>query len=326
VSLDGLTSGLLADPKAPIVVAFSKPPVAKTVSLKIAKYVVDAEGRLGDEPGNTLGMPLQTLFTHDPASGDMMGTSELAADGSTMTITLGVPPLVGEELVLLVEPGLSDAAGTVTVARRRVLFGYESMLNCNMPSTVMRSGAYFFLVAVDKPLAVQIQLFAMVDVDPATGQIKGAFTKAKRNLDPNRCSPPCPSADACQLVPTQMCVTPSTVAGSVDEFSDYVPNPSPPTGFSFNATGCAIDQGASMAAFATAPVDVAVSSPMVTLRNTALSSSFSPANDGTDILRGTGSLTADGVLIGTYNGGSGHGNLTARSIDPKDVPPGLPMP
>ena len=324
VSIDGLTSGLLADPKAPLVLAFSKPPMADTIKLEIAKYVVDGEGRLGDEPGNTLGMPLQTLFTHDPAKGDTMGTSQLAADGSTMTLTLAAPPLVGEELVLLVEPGLSDAAGTVTVARRRVLFGYQSNLTCTMPSTVMRSGAYFFLVAVDKPIAVQIQLFGTVDVDPATGKLMGAFTKAKRNPDPNRCSPACPSTDACQLVPMQMCVPPSTVAGSVDEFSDYVPNPGPPTGFSFDATGCAIDQGTSMAAFATAPVDVAVSSPMVTLHNTALSSSFSP--DGTGILRGTGSLTADGVLIGTIDSGPGHGNLTARSIDPKDVPPGLPTP
>jgi hypothetical protein len=324
VSIDGLTSGLLADPTVPIVLAFSKPPVPSTVKMEIAKYIVDSQGLLGDEPGNTLGMPLQTLWTHDPVNGDTGGMSVLAADGSTMTVTLSVPPPVGPELVLLVEPGLSDAAGTVTVARRQLVFGYQSMLTCDMPAHVMPSGVYFFLVAVDMPIAVQIQLFGDVSIDGATGQITGQFTKAKRNPDPNRCSPPCPSTDACQLVPSQMCVTPSTVAGSVDEFSDYVPNPDAPTGFSFMATGCAIDQGTSMSAFATAPVDVAVTSPMVTLRNTALSSSFTLGSDG--VLRGTGSLTADAVLIGTIDSGSGEGDLTARSVAPGLVPPGVPGP
>jgi hypothetical protein len=316
VSIEGLTSGLLADPKAPIVLSFSKPPVPSTVKLEIAKYIVDGDGLLV--------MPLQTLYTHDPVNGDTGGMGVLSADGSTFTVTLPVPPPVGLELVVVVEPGLADAAGTVTVAERSLVFGYQSVLTCDAPAHVARSGVYFFLVSVDMPIAVQIQLFGDVSLDDTTGQLKGKFTKAKRNPDPNRCSPPCPTTDACQLVPTQMCVTPSTVAGSVDEFSDYIPNPDPPTGFSFEATGCAIDQDASTSAFATAPVDVAVQSPMVTLRNTALSSSFTLESDGT--LRGTGSLTADAVLIGTINSGSGHGNLTVRSIDPSQVPPGVPGP
>jgi hypothetical protein len=322
VTIQGLQEGILPDPKAPLVLAFSKPPVVDTVKLEVAKYILDSDGRLGGDPGDT--MPLDTIFTHDPMNGDTGGLSTLAADGSTMTITLSVPPAVGGQLVVVVEPGLSDQAGTVTTVRRRLVFSYASMLTCDAASRVVPSGDYFFLVAVDEPLNVQIQLFGAVDIDPATGALKGQFTKAKRNPDPSRCSPACPSTDVCRLLPAQACVTPSTPAGNVDEFSDYVPNPDAPTGFSFATTGCAIDETATTAAFATAPVDVQVTSPMVTLRNAALSSSFAPDAMGT--LRGTGSLTADAVLIGTINSGEGHGDLTARSIPDGGAPPGIPEP
>ncbi len=325
VSIQGLTEGLLSDAHAPIVLAFSKPPQPQTVKIEIAKYIVDSEGRLGDEPGNTLGTNgLDTIFTHDPNDGDTGGMDVLADDGSTMTITPSVVPPVGGQLVVLVEPGLADLAGTVTKVRRRIVFGYASLLTCNAPSHVFGSGTLFVLVSVDQPIAVQIQLFGSVIVDPATGHIDGEFTKAKRNPDVTRCSPPCPAGDVCQLVPSQACIIPSTVAASVDEFSDYVPNPDPPTGFAFANTGCVVDQSPTTAAFATSPVDVQVTSPSVTLRNAALSSAFSP--DSAGILRGTGSLTADAVLLGTIDSGAGHGNLTARSIAPKDVPPGVPQP
>ena len=316
VTIDGEKDGLLSDPKAPIVLAFSKPPVPDTLKLEIAQNAPR------DSDGNLV-MPLTTLFTHDPTTGDTGGTGKLAADGSTMTITLDVPPPAGPQYVLLVEPGLSDVAGTVTRAQRQLVFGYDSTLHCNAPVSVFQPGKYFFLVAVDQPIAVQIQLFGDIDVDPATGATKGVFTKAKRNPDPSRCKPACPSSDACQLVPTQACVTPSTPAASVDEFSDYVPNPSPPTGFSFSTTGCAVDQDGT-SAFATAPVDVEVTSPHVTLRNAALSTSFAPDDSG--ILRGTGTLTADAVLLGTIDSGMGHGNLTARSIPAGQAPPGIPGP
>ena len=85
-----------------------------------------------------------------------------------------------------------------------------------------------------------------------------------------------------------------------------------------------MDQDSTTTAFATAPVDVAVTSPAVTLRNAALSSSFVLGGDGT--LRGTGALTADAVLLGTIDSGMGHGNLTARSLPDGEAPPGIPGP
>jgi hypothetical protein len=322
VTIVGLNEGLLADPHAPIVLAFSKPPQPSTVRIEIAYNIVDSEDRLGDVPGNTLGtMGLDTIFTTDPVNGDTGGTEEIAADGSTMTITLSAPPEVGPQFVLLVEPGITDLAGTDTKVRREIPFGYSSSLTCNAPAQVIASGTFFFLVSVTNPVSTQIQLFGSLAVDPATGMVWGQFTKAKRNPDVTRCSPACPAGDVCQLLPTEACVAPSTVAASVDYFSDYVPNPDAPTGFSFANTGCAVDEGPTTGELNTRPHDVQVTSPMVTLRNTSLSSSFT-ADGGT--LYGIGTLSADAVLLGTDNDGPSTGSLRARSIAPADVPPGVP--
>ena len=193
------------------------------------------------------------------------------------------------------------------------------------PRTWRRSGYYFFLVAVDTPIAVQIQLFGDVTIDPATGQLTGRFTKAKRNTDPTRCSPACPTTDACQLVPTQMCVDalhPRRLGRSGSSpTTSRTPGTRPPA-FSFEATGCAIDQGASTSAFATAPVDVEVSSPMVTLRNAALSKlvhagelTGPPPRDGL-------SLTAYAMLLSAPStAAAGTGNLTRTVHRPEPGPP-----
>jgi hypothetical protein len=324
-TIEGLQEGFLPDPQAPLVLSFSKPPVASTLKLEVARYVVDADGLLGDEPGNTLGMPLDTLFAHDPVSGDTGGTAELSADGSTLTIIPSVVFPVGASLVVLVEPGLSDAAGTVTRVRRRLVFAYAEPLDCNAPAHVFRTGTYFFLAAVDKPVGVQVVLYGVVDLDTTTGKIKGQFTRAKRNPDVTRCTPPCAATEVCRTVGAPMqCVAPGTYAGSVDEFTDYVPNPDPPNGFSFATTGCAPDQLMMTAGFATTPVDVSVQTPMVTLRNASLSASFAPDASGT--LRGMGGIAADALLLGTNDVGMAQGTLTARSLADTDVPAGLPQP
>ena len=175
------------------------------------------------------------------------------------------------------------------------------------------------------PLSVQIALYGVVSLDPTTGNFHSAFTKAWRNRDVTRCAPACPSSDVCRTLPgPPACVTPSTPAGSVDEFPDYAPNPDPPTGFSFDNTGCAVDVGAMTTTFATDPHDVQVTSPMVTLRNAALSASF--VTDSSGVLRGTGSLVADAVLLGTIDSGKGQGNLTAILLSADQTPSGLPQP
>jgi hypothetical protein len=323
-TIEGLDQGKLADPTAPIVVSFGKPAVASTIKVEIAPYKTDDEGNLPDEVD--AGGMLDPLFSHDPTDGDTGGTAELSQDRTTLTIKPDVVLPVGASLVLIVEPGLADDTGAVTHVRRRIVFGFSSNLKCNMPVAAFKSGTYFFLANVTEPIHVQVQLFGKLEVDPTTGATKGRFTKGRRNPDPSRCpsSLTCASNEVCRLLPSPACVVPSTPAGSVDEFSDYVPNPDPPTGFSFLVDGCAVDQSGTTSAYTTAKVDVAVQSPMVTLRNTQLSASFAP--DGAGLLRGTGSLSADAVLLGTIDSGKGSGDLTARAIEGADVPPGIPGP
>lgn len=324
VALLGLTDGKLTDPGAPITIQFDKAPVPSSLKLSIAPYKVDAEGLLGDEDKSDE-TQLDAKFTHDPAAGDTGGKLEIQPDGTTVVITLDEKLPVGAALVLLIEPKLTaSGSGAATTVRRRLVFGYSSGLDCNKPVSVFRSGAYFFLTQIKEPVPLQIGLFARIEVDPLTGAAKTRFTKARRNTDPNRCPMPCPSGQACRLLPAPACVMPSTPAGSVDEFSDYVPNPDLPTGWGFAVVGCAVDQDAKTSAFATGKVDVETPMPMVKLVNADLAASFTL--DDADVLRGTGSLSAENVFIGIIESGAGTGDLTARSLTDEEAPPDIPVP
>jgi len=323
VTIVGESQGQLSDPTAPVVLAFSRPPKPSTVKVKIARYLVDDEGNLADEDDDDA-TSLGLLFAHDPTEGDSLGVSELAEDRSTLTITPNVVPPAGAPLVLLVEPGLSDDAGAVTVSRRRKVFTYASPLTCSEPAKVVRSGTYFFIAAITKPIATQVKLFGVVEIDPATGALKARFTKAKRNPDPNRCPMPCGTGEVCQLLPSPACVLPSVPAGSVDEYPDYVPDPDPPAGFGFSADGCTVDQDMTNASLTTGKVDVETAMPPVTLRNASLTASFTLGAD--DVLHGSGSLVCDAVLLGVIDSGKGQGDLTAVSIPDELVPKDLQGP
>ncbi|APR77465.1 Hypothetical protein A7982_02812 [Minicystis rosea] len=323
LSIVGADQGQLKDPTAPIVLSFSKTPDLSTLRIKIARYIVDDEGNLGDEDQSDE-TNLDLLYQYDPKDGDSGGTSVIADDHKTMTITLDVVPSVGTPLVVLVEPGLADETGAKTVARRRVIFTYQSSLTCDAPVSVVKSGTYFFIAGITKPIATKVHLWAVVEMDPTTGQFKARFTKAKRNPDPNRCPTPCASTEACRLLPEPACVAPSTPAGSVDEFPDYVVDANPPAGFGFLTDGCSADQGGGMASFANRPVDIEVQQPKVTLRNAALTASFSV--DADNILRGSGSLVADAVLLGIIDSGKGQGDLTVRSVPDDQAPTDLEGP
>ena len=319
-SLPDANGGQLADPAAPVVVAFSKPIKPETLKLEIARDITDVEGNLGDESGDPNGA-LSTLFTHDPEDGDTGGTSELSPDGVTLRITPSTALPITPRLVLLVEPGLEDLAGTATHARRRVVFGYDVKLTCTKPSAILTAGKYFYLLDVKNPLTTQVQLLVSLRVAP-NGEIVGQFTRAKRNPDAARCPMPCKSTEACRLLPAPACVIPSERAGTVDEYPDYVADSAPPTGYSFTVHGCAEDAADGTASFVNLPVDVDVSSPMVTLRNTRFASTFRA--DPAGVVRGTGAITADDVLIGQISSGRGEGGISARRI-PDDVA-GVPDP
>jgi hypothetical protein len=322
ITLEGADNSHLADPKAPIVLTFSKPADPATVKIEIARLTTDVEGNLGDEDSDP-NTSLDVLFSTDPVEGDTGGFAVLSADGTSLKIKPSAAFPVGASLVLLIEKGFSDTAGHATTVRRKIPFSYQFDLKCDKPTTVFQSGTYFFLAVVTEPIPAQVKLFTAIDLDPATGAFVGRFTNSLRNPDPKRCSPECPADKVCSLLPTQRCVVPSERAGTVDEFPDFLPNSMPPTGFSFQSTGCVIDQPDGTTAFITAPTDVVVVSPPVTLRNTQITGSFKLVGD---VLEGTGALDADDVLLGKTSSGAAAGSMSARSIPVDQVPPGVPQP
>jgi hypothetical protein len=320
----GLVDGVLKDAKAPLVVDFGQPVDKPSLELMIVPYVVDAEGRLADEDDDpSTDITEGLLFQHTPRFGDFLGAGVFSKDAARFIITPDAPLPIGPRLALLVEPGLADTGGVKTHARRRLVFGYDADLTCNKPSKRFHSGLYFFLASVKTPIMTQVQLYASIVLDEASGAFIGQFTNADRNRTPGRCPMMCKSTEVCRLLPEPACAQPSDPAGTVDEFPDYLPNDKPPTGYSFTAHGCAIDQPDGSVVFDTAPVDVAVTQPAVTLRNVRLSASFR-AEAG--VLRATGSFAADSVLIGITPSGAASGDLTGRSLTEAEAPPGIPPP
>ena len=323
-TIEGESDGVLADPSAPLVVQFADPIDVSTLTLEIAFYEVDADGNLPDERGDA-STPLHLLFSHTPDDGDTLGTATLSDDRTTYTIASKAPFPVGTKLILLVEPGLSDGAGHTTTYRQRIPFSFSFQCNGGAGTKVVTSGVYFFLLDVQEPIGTQIQIWASLDVDPATGLFTGQFTRAHRNPDGTRCSPACDSTTVCQTLPgPPACVIPSTRAGTVDEYPDWLPLADPPTGFSFTVKGCAEDQGDGTAALATAPADLIVQQPAVTVGGLTMSASFSA--DAQGAVRGTGALQSPDVELGTASLGQGQGTMTARSVSASDAPPDIPAP
>jgi hypothetical protein len=328
-TLDVTTDGLLTDPKAPILVHFSVPVDPATVRVKIARYSIDSDGRLPDERG-TDSTPLETFFEREPDNGvgfeDAKGKSTFEVGNTVMRIVPSAALPVGPRLVLVFEPGLSDPEGHDTKVRKKLLFGYKLTLDCNQPVKNLASGDFFFIVGVKNPIATQIRMFATIDVDSTTGRFVGQFTDARRNKTPEHCPSDlsCKSTEACRTLPVHACVIPSEPAGSCDEYPDQLPDPSIDTGFSFTAQGCVVDQADGSAALVNAPVDVHVTSPLVTLRNTVLSAAFKA--DPAGAVRASGSLAAQEVFLGDISSGSGTGDLTALVIPPGKAPAVIPAP
>lgn len=321
-AIEGAEDGVLEDPKAPLVVSFAEPVDPATINIKLIRVVTDIEGNLGDED-TSADTELNVLFSSDNI-GDVGGTAELLENNSKVRITPNAPLPIGSKLAILVEPGLKDLQGNVTKSRKRLTFGYSFKLECNAPSAVFEPGYYFMLADIKAPLKVQVQLWAYFNVDPMTGAVNGQCTNADRIKDPNRCPMPCKSSEVCRLLPEPACVAPSEKAGTVDEYSDYVPNEIPPTGYTFSLDGCVQDQADGSVAFITAPTEVIVQQPAVTLRNVTLAASLTKGANG--VVRGGGSLAADEVLLGINASGKGEGGLDMRAVSADEAPKDLPMP
>jgi hypothetical protein len=319
VELVGLVDGVLPDPLKPIELVFSEPINPDSLKIKIIRVETDVEGNLPDEQKPK--KDLVPLFTWEKKTDAIGGLAVLSEDRRKMTITLFQTLPTGPSLAVLIEPGLADVDGNDWEVRQRLVFAFKFSCENATPTTIFKSGAYFLIADVEKPLATQIQLLGIFEVDETTGFYRAQLTNADRNRDVNRCSPACMAGEACRTIPAQACEIPSTKAGSEDEFPDFLPNFTPPTGYSVTALGC-LSEKDGIVTFANQPVDVVIEEPPVTVQAIELSASF--VVDGEGVLRGTGSVTASQVLIGGNPSGTASGSMIARLIPADQVPPGIP--
>jgi len=322
VTIEGLQGGLLFDSKAPLVLSFGQPIDLATLNLKVATLEANLEGELADEDADP-DTELRVLLGHDPVEGDRGGRIELSPDGSQLSFIPDSALPVGPKLIVLVEPGLTGTGGRTRVNRTKIPFSYSVRCTKGTRAEKLKSGAYFVLLEVEQPLGTQIQLYAAIDVDPASGAFVGQFTNGDRNPDGTRCPSPCKEIDRCRLLPSPACVPPSLRAGTSDEHTDFVPNIEPPTGYSFSVEGCAVDD-VSGAGVITAPATMVVQSPPVTVEGLTMTAFFGPDDKG--MVRATGSLNADSVYLGTTKLGAGKGSMTATFIPVEQVPANLPRP
>jgi hypothetical protein len=322
-SIDGLQGGLLFDSKAPLVISFGQPIDVSTLKLEVAAYETDLEGNLFDEDDNP-DTELKVYVGHDPVDGDKGGHLDVDPDGTTVRFVPDSAFPVGPKLIVLVEPGLRGTGGRTRNNRTRIPFSYSVKCTAGTRATNLKSGVYFVLLEVEQPLGTQIQLFGAIDVDPASGAFVAQFTNGDRNPDGTRCPSHCKDIDRCRLLPAPECVAPSLRAGTADEYSDFVPNAEPPTGYSFPLEGCAVDDGTGSGVI-TAPATMVVESPPVTVEGLTMTAFFGPDAKGTGV-RATGSLTADAVFLGTGKLGAGKGSMTATFIPADQVPPNVPRP
>lgn len=322
-SIEGLRDGVLESPSAPLRVRFSKPVDPASVRAKVIKYATDTEGNLGDETSDP-GLTLDVLASHDPIEGDVGVTTSFVEDDTVMELVPKGAFPVGSKLALILEPGLRSKAGVDTRVRRTVLFAYN--FSCSGKGTkTLVSGVYSAILDVEEPIGVQLQLFADFRVVQATGRVRAQFTNADRNPDNTRCRKvSCSALEACRTLPEEQCVAKSLRASSAEEWPDFVPNVAPPTGYSFTVEACAEDQADGTTALGTAPVNVSVQSPPVTIRALTLIASFKKDTDGS--LGATGGVTAGDISLGSSGLGSGKGTIKVRQIPKGKEPAGIPAP
>lgn len=279
----------LDDSRAPLVVDFGTPIDPSTLTIAIALNETDIEGNLLDEDA-------------DPKTERHVLPTAPVVDGARVTLNHDAVFPVGPKLILIVERGLKSTTGEELKYRAKLPFSYG--VTCTGGPTRLASGSYFMLLEVEAPFGIQIQVFADLTVNPETGAIGGVFTKANRRTDLT-CPTACDGGQICRLLPKPACVLPSELAGTADEYPDWFPFPTPPTGFSFVAEGCAADNADGSTGVRTAPATLAVESPAVTVYGLALTASFAGG-------KASGALTADSIVLGTTPIGTGKGTMTAR--------------
>jgi hypothetical protein len=321
-TIDGLSDGLLDSRTTNVTLRFDRAVQWETLRLEIVPFEVDTSGNLADEvPDAGEDATLDPILSFDGPDDTRGGVFTPSEDGRTLTIAPKAHLPVGPKLAVLLYPGLTSEDGTMLTYRRRLPFAYKFECTGARGSGGLPSGAYFFLLNVEKPTATQVKLFGRIRIDETTGRFSGKFTNAARKRDPNRCPTPCADTEACQLYPTPACVPPSLRAGSAEEWDDFLPNATPPTGFALDIQGCAEAMDDGSVAFATVPTELAVEQPPVKVQALVVSSAFRKEGE---FWRSTGGITGDNVIFGNTSLGSGQGTVVASSVPATVELPGLP--
>lgn len=330
VELEGEQDGLLGDWGGPLHVRFSEAIEPDSLRVAVMHADLDAEGRLPNEDGDPATAP-RVLLTNDPEAlpapcadaGDCGDRPDGGAAfdlyaNTLLRITPDEPPPLGPPLALVVEPGLRDADGNATGVRARILFSYGAA--CHEEPTAeasLPSGPYFFLMAMEPPpVAIQLQLFAWIDVDAATQRFSAQFTDGDRlpALGARDGCPACEGGLVCRLLPEPDCALPSAELLSTDEWSDVLPVPEQPEGFSFTVRGCVRALAGGGSAFSSDPFDIRamVGTATVDTRLTTFVGQFEPAADGR--LRGAGRATVGDVALNGAFTGPTQGALQALAL------------
>ena len=212
---------------------------------------------------------------------------------------------------------LDGAAGAAGAAGA----GGQERCTSGAPSQSFVAGTYFALWEIETPLDTQVQIFASMVYDPATGEVVAQLTNADRN--PNLdCPLDCdPDTEVCSPSLGE-CVWPSKRATSEDDYAEWLPNATPPTGYSATMWGCVYERS-SGAELINDPFDLVVQSPPVTFQAIDIGGTFSSV-DG--VMRGSGALLGDDLFLGTTPNGPFGGTHRERLIPPDEVPPGVPQP
>ncbi len=326
ITVVGAKDGVLTDTKAPLVLSFSKPIVPGSLNIKIVALDTDLEGNLADER-DAEDAELKSLFSYVPNGTEVEilgGTAEIRPDNGSMQIVPTAPFPVGQKLAIVVEPGFTaQEAGAATTVRKRILFSYDFKCSGTRGTKVVPSGPYFALLDIEQPVPVQIQLWGRMEVDPATGNVRAQFTNADRN-PALKCPSDCGAEKVCRQKPAPDCVAPSLKAGTVEEYTDFIPNVVRPTGYTVTLTGCIEDQDENTAAFVTAPANLVVEKPEVQVNGLILTASLKREPSG--IVRSTGTVTGSEIVFGISRLASGKGTATIRSVPEGEAPTDIPPP
>lgn len=321
--IDGTQTGsILPDNSQPLTVRFSKPIKPETLDLRVVPLDLDEEGQLADEADPDV--ELDSYARYYGFSGTTQnGRSELLDDNKTLRLFPAVPFPVARELAVIIDPGLQNRSGIDTRARIRLPFSYDFQCK-NTGTKLLKSGDYVYLLNILEPVGgVQVQFFANFVVDEATGQFRAQFTKASRNEDRSRCKTvQCGAESVCRTLPTEACVPPSEKMSSIEEFVDFLPDPSSAKGFTLSMQGCVEDQADGTAALVSKPVEFSMPTPAVRVSGLTLVAAFKP--DGSDLIRASGTATGIRSWLGNQVFGAAKGSITARSLKDGQAPGEVP--